>query len=167
MPLVDSCAGVQSALMSKLSAFLVVLALSWVPVHNGGGNPFVEKFINASQRHFEEKDYVAALADIERALERDDQHFGALEQWAKIATAMGDHDTAAYAWHTWLNIAKAADKSIVSRKKIKEVTQSLDQLDPFADQFTAKGITLLRHNGKSWTAEADFPFRQEDFDVRT
>ena len=37
----------------------------------------------------------------------------------------------------------------------------------FADQFTAKGITLLRHNGKSWTAEADFPFRQEDFDVRT
>ncbi len=136
MPLVVSCADVQSALMSKLSAFLVVLALSWVPVHNGGGNPFVEKFINASQRHFEEKDYVAALADIERALERDDQHFGALEQWAKIATAMGDHDTAAYAWHTWLNIAKAADKSIVSRKKIKEVTQSLDQLDPFADQFT-------------------------------
>ena len=37
----------------------------------------------------------------------------------------------------------------------------------FADQFTAKGITLLRHNGKSWSAEADFPFRQEDFDVRT
>jgi len=37
----------------------------------------------------------------------------------------------------------------------------------FADQFTTKGITLLRHNGKSWTAEADLPFRQEDFDVRT
>ena len=37
----------------------------------------------------------------------------------------------------------------------------------FADQFTAKGITLLRHNGKSWSAEADFPFRQEDFDIRT
>jgi len=37
----------------------------------------------------------------------------------------------------------------------------------FAGRFTAEGITLLRHNGKIWTAEADFPFGQEKFDVRT
>ena len=36
----------------------------------------------------------------------------------------------------------------------------------FADQFTADGITLLQHNGKGWSAETDFPFRQEDADVR-
>ena len=37
----------------------------------------------------------------------------------------------------------------------------------FADRFTAEGITLLRHNGKIWTAEADFAFGQEKFGVRT
>lgn len=37
----------------------------------------------------------------------------------------------------------------------------------FADRFTAEGITLLRHNGKIWTAEADISFGQEEFDVRT
>jgi len=104
--------------MSKFSALFVVVALSWVPLHTNTGNPFVEKYINASQRHFDEKDFVAALSDIEHALERDDQHFGALEQWAKIATAMGDMDTAAYAWHSWMKIAVAADKSIVSRKRL-------------------------------------------------
>ena len=37
----------------------------------------------------------------------------------------------------------------------------------FTDRFTAGGITLLRHNGKFWTAEGDFLFGQEEFDVRT
>jgi len=37
----------------------------------------------------------------------------------------------------------------------------------FANRFTAGGITLLRHNGKFWTAEVDFLFGQEEFDVRT
>ena len=36
----------------------------------------------------------------------------------------------------------------------------------FVGRFTAGGITLLRHNGKIWTAEADFLFRQEEFDER-
>ena len=37
----------------------------------------------------------------------------------------------------------------------------------FVDRFTAGGITLLRHNGKIWAAEADFLFRQDLFDDRT
>ena len=37
----------------------------------------------------------------------------------------------------------------------------------FVDRFTAEGITLLRHNGKIWTAEADFLFGQKEFDERT
>ena len=37
----------------------------------------------------------------------------------------------------------------------------------FVDRFTAGGITLLRHNGKIWTAEADFLFGQKEFDERT
>ena len=38
--------------------------------------------------------------------------------------------------------------------------------ESFVGRFTAGGITLLRHNGKIWTAEADFLFRQEEFDDR-
>ncbi|MDP6964245.1 MAG: UvrB/UvrC motif-containing protein, partial [Planctomycetota bacterium] len=112
--------------MSKLTILLSLITLSWIPLQFSGGNPYVEKYINASQRHFDSGNYQAALEDIERALERDDQHFGALEQWAKIATAIGDNDTAAYAWHTWLNIAKAADRSIISRKKMKEAAENLE-----------------------------------------
>ncbi|MDP6768619.1 MAG: 2'-5' RNA ligase family protein [Arenicellales bacterium] len=37
----------------------------------------------------------------------------------------------------------------------------------FVDRFTAGGITLLRHDGKIWTAEADFLFGQKEFDART
>ena len=37
----------------------------------------------------------------------------------------------------------------------------------FVDRFTAGGITLLRHDGKIWTAEADFLFGQQEFDERT
>ena len=37
----------------------------------------------------------------------------------------------------------------------------------FVDRFTAEGITLLRHNEKIWTAEADFLFGQKEFDERT
>ena len=136
MPLVVSYADVQSVSMSKFYAFFILVALGWVPLHSGGGNPFVEKYINASQRHFDENDYVAALSDIEHALERDAQHLGALEQWAKIAIAMGDADTAAYAWHSWMKIAIAADKSMVSRKRIKEAQKSLLEIDPFAEEFS-------------------------------
>jgi len=35
----------------------------------------------------------------------------------------------------------------------------------FTGRFTAGGITLLRHNGKIWTAEVDFLFGQGEFDV--
>lgn len=152
---VGSYAGVQSVSMSKLSAFFVVIALSWVPVHTNTGNPFVEKYINASQRHFEENDFAAALSDIEHALERDDQHFGALEQWAKIATAMGDIDTAAYAWHSWMKIAVAADKSIVSRKRLKDVKKILLGIDPYAEEFSSLSNDYIKELFKIEKSHSD------------
>ncbi|MFT7517580.1 MAG: tetratricopeptide (TPR) repeat protein [Myxococcota bacterium] len=150
-------ADVQSLLMSKLSAIVVVIvSLSWLSVQgSGGGNPFVEKFINASQRHYEEKDYVAALSDIERALERDDQHLGALEQWALVAEAMDDKDTAAYAWHAWLKIVEAADKSPISRKRLKEVKSKLASIDPFADDFTDLSGDYIKELFKIEKAHSD------------
>jgi tetratricopeptide (TPR) repeat protein len=152
---VASCAGVQSVLMSKFSALFFVVALSWVPLHTNTGNPFVEKYINASQRHFDEKDFVAALSDIEQALERDDRHFGALEQWAKIATAMGDMDTAAYAWHSWMKIAVAADKSIVSRKRMKEVEKILIGIDPYAEEFSSLSSDYIKELFKIEKSHSD------------
>ena len=37
----------------------------------------------------------------------------------------------------------------------------------FSGRFTTESITLLRHNGKIWTAEDDFLFGQEKFDALT
>ena len=37
----------------------------------------------------------------------------------------------------------------------------------FSGRFSTESITLLRHNGKMWTAEGDLLFGQEKFDART
>lgn len=58
-----------------------------------GGDPFIEKYLSTAERLREDGDEIGARAAVERALERDDQHLGALKILAELATASEDFDT--------------------------------------------------------------------------
>ena len=135
--------------MSRLIFSLLCLLTFSLALPYSGGNPFVEKFVNAASRHFEAKEYSDALEDIKQALERDDQHLGALELWANISETTNDNDTTAYALHTWLNIVESSEENLVPRKKIKEV----EDIALKAHQITkCRGVTRsdFRYNGKTF-----------------
>ena len=102
---------------------------------SGGKNPFIEKHLASAKRLLEEGKAADARLEVEAALERDDQHLGALELWARVSEMAGDKDTAAYALHAWLNLVEAAENSPVSRKDIKAIEERLEAIDTEADGF--------------------------------
>ncbi len=118
---------------------LLLLASSLVgPLGPGGGhNPFIDKYLATARRHLSQGELAAARADVEKALERDDQHLGALRLEAELAERDHDLDAAIYAWYRWRNVVAAAPKSPVSRAERKAVHQHLLELDSRADEFLA------------------------------
>jgi len=124
--------------------FLILLLVTFLGglagVGPGGGeNPFIEKHLASARRLLAEGKAADARLEVESALERDDQHLGALELWARVSEMAGDQDTAAYALHSWLTLVEAAEKSPVPRKLRKEIEARLDLLDPDAKSF--RGLT--------------------------
>lgn len=116
--------------------FLLLLAcLTLLPDSGGGENPFLEKQLATATRLLEAGKTAEARGYIERALERDDQHLGALRLWAQVCAKAGDKDTAAYALHSWLEVVRAAEKPTIKKKIIREVEEELGLLDIEAKSF--------------------------------
>ena len=115
--------------------FLPLLILPCLLPISGGENPFIEKHMAAAERLREEGELGQALAQVERALERDDQHLGALKLWAELAAANEDPDSAAFALHAWLQVVRAAEETPVTRKEIKAVEEQLELVDADAKSF--------------------------------
>lgn len=112
-----------------MRTLLLLLCLAMLPASGGGENPFLEKQIAAANRLLEAGKFVEARHEIERALERDDRHLGALRMWADVCVKGGDKDTAAYALHSWLSVVRAAEKATVNKKEVKAVEAALAGID--------------------------------------
>lgn len=112
----------------------LILALLALPVA-GGDNPFLDKHLTGARRALEEGKLSDARAHVERALERDDRHLGALKLWADVCELSGDPDNAAYALHQWLGVALAGKKPSAPRADVKAVEERLAVLDATAAEF--------------------------------
>ncbi len=126
----------------RLLLLLLCLLLNAGP--GGGENPFLEKQLAAANRLLEAGKVADARKEIERALERDDQHLGALRLWAQVCAMAGDKDTAAYALHSWLEVVRAAEKPQVKRKIIKEVEAELAAVDTESKTFRKLTDSYIR-----------------------
>jgi len=121
--------------MRKLSLLLIPLLLFSGILFSGGENPFIEKHMAAARRLLDAGKTAEARLEIERALERDDQHLGALLMWSEVAALAGDVDASTFALHAWLEVVRAAEESPVSRKDVKEVEERLLTMDADAKTF--------------------------------
>lgn len=99
------------------------------------GTEFIDKYLASATEKLAANEPEAARAAIERALERDDQHLGALLALADVCEKLGDQDAAVYSLHRWLDVVDAAEKSPVPRAKRKEIFERLLLLDEEADTF--------------------------------
>ncbi len=113
---------------------LLLLSLLLFPA-SGGDNPFLEKYLASAARHRERGELVEARSDVERALERDDQHLGALLLLAELAEQAGDQDAAVYSYHRWLSVVDAAEKLPVTRAELAAVRERLAAMDETSERF--------------------------------
>ncbi len=111
------------------------LALLVLPGTSGGDNPFIAKHLAATRAALEEGNFAEARASVERALERDDRHLGALRLWSEVCERIGDPDSAAYALHQWLAVGAVGKKPAAPRAEIKAVEEKLATLDLTAQEF--------------------------------
>ncbi|MCH2102256.1 MAG: DUF1080 domain-containing protein, partial [Planctomycetes bacterium] len=100
-----------------------------------GGDPFIEKYLSTAERHKADGNTAAARGAAERALERDDKHLGALKSLAELSLVEGDPDTAAWAYHRWLQVVESAEKLPVSRSERKAVLEAVIAVDNRAEDF--------------------------------
>ncbi|MCX8230042.1 MAG: DUF1080 domain-containing protein [Planctomycetota bacterium] len=110
----------------------------------GNGSPFVDKYLLKAERLSQAGNLDAAILAVEKALERDHQHLGALEVWANLSEKSGDLDATVYALHQWLQIVDAAKKSPVPRKKVKSVEFRLLLLDTQAKAYRRLSTTYSK-----------------------
>lgn len=118
-----------------LPLLLAPLALLAPHAATQGGDPFIEKYLSNAERLLADGDAAGARAAVERALERDDQHLGALRTLAELAAKEGDLDTAAWSYHRWLQVVESAEKLPVSRSERKAVLEAIALVDDRADDF--------------------------------
>ncbi len=110
---------------SNLSAFLLLLFGLF-----GGGDPgFIEKYLANADRFLEEGKLPPARESVERALEMDASHLGALLMLADIATMQGDTDTTVYALHRWLDVTKTPSIKRAYKSKRRDILKNLLELD--------------------------------------
>jgi len=101
----------------------------------GQGDPFIEKYLGTAARLVEEGDLPGARAAVERALERDDKHLGALRELGRLAKLDGDNDVASWSLHRWLQIVDSASDAPVSKSDVKTVLNELLMIDARAEDF--------------------------------
>lgn len=118
--------------MLRLLAAALLLLLAAPP---GGDNPFLAKHLAAARAALDEGRAADARASVERALERDDRHLGALRLLAECCVAGGDRDGAAYALHQWLAVGAVGKKPAAPKAEIKAVEEQLAVLDATAGEF--------------------------------
>ncbi|KAA3607787.1 MAG: DUF1080 domain-containing protein [Planctomycetota bacterium] len=104
-------------------------------IQSGGQNPFIDKYLATAEAKLAQGEMAAARHAVERALERDHQHLGALLKLAEICQSLGDRDAAVYAYHRWLDTVDAAEKSPVPRKERSRILEQLELLDETASTF--------------------------------
>lgn len=119
-------------------ALAVLLLLLFAPA--GGENPFIEKYLASAARHRERGELTEARADIERALERDDQHLGALLLRAELAREAGDLDAAIYSYHRWLAVVESAERMPVPKAEWRSLREQLAVLDATSEVFRELGV---------------------------
>ena len=121
----------------KLAALLPLLLLLPVPEPGppGGENPFIEHYLAEAAKNRKRGRLEAAREDLERALERDDRHLEALRTLAEVCLENEDPDSAAHAYHRWLQLVDAADKPPVNRRAVQDVRKALLAIDPEAEAF--------------------------------
>ena len=83
-------------------------------------NPFLEKYTSLAARQRDDGDLPAALASVQRALERDARSLNALALQAELAKAVDDLDLAVHSLHQWTDIVAAAKRSPVNGKTKRE-----------------------------------------------
>jgi tetratricopeptide (TPR) repeat protein len=124
----------------KLLTLLLLPTLALAPLVGpiGGasaGDPFLDKYLGTAERLRSEGDLIGARAAVEKALERDDQHLGALKALAELSAQSSDKDMAVWAYHRWLQVVDASSKSGASKSQRKAVLASLELLDVRAEDF--------------------------------
>jgi tetratricopeptide (TPR) repeat protein len=82
-----------------------------------------------------EGDIEGAKAAVEKALERDDQHLGALKALAELSAKSADLDMAVWAYHRWLQVAETASKPSTSKSQRKKVLAAVAEIDERAEDF--------------------------------
>ncbi|HBF23281.1 MAG TPA: hypothetical protein DDW23_05625 [Planctomycetes bacterium] len=126
-----------------LAALLTVAAIATsTGFPGGGGNRFIDKYLGDAVRLKAEGNVAAACVAVDKALERDDRHYQALDLRAELALMAGDRDMAAYCWHQWLEVASTAraakDRDAApSRKEEKRIEEALIAVDYSAETFTS------------------------------
>lgn len=118
-----------------LRLFALALLALFAAAGGGGDNPFVQKHLTGAQRAMADGKLAEARAHVERLLELDDRHLGALRILADVCEQTQDADGAAYALHAWLAVATAGKKASAPRAEIKAVEERLAALDATAVEF--------------------------------
>jgi len=142
-----------------LRVLLALLLVLLAAPPGGGDNPFLAKHLAAARMALDESRWDDARASVERALERDDRHLGALQLWSEVCERMGDLDSAAYALHQWLAVGAVGKKPAAARSEIKAVEEKLAVLDLTASEFrklTADYVKELRKLEKDHSARGRF-----------
>ncbi|TAH35584.1 MAG: hypothetical protein EYC70_13075 [Planctomycetota bacterium] len=123
-------------LLAALALLLSPQAPAYVPLRPAAGDsPFVQRYLEQAVRLRDEGKPEEARLAVERALERDDRHLGALRLLAEMSLALGDTDTAVYAWHRWLDVVDASDQPLVKGAERKAAREQLLLLDASADEL--------------------------------
>ncbi len=120
---------------------------------------FLEKYVVKAEHLRGEGDIPAAMAAVQRALERNANSLRALELEAELAQEMHDMDRAVHAMHRWSDLVAIAKPSPVPYKTRKERAEALAELDPEASTWERLVKTYLRELqslGKEYQKREDF-----------
>lgn len=119
---------------------------------------FVEGYLAQAHDHASKGELDAALASVQRALERDDRYLPALRLQAEIAERKDDKDTAVHSLHRWIDVAKAQKKAATVQES-SEVLEHLLELDPEAkvwDRLQDEYVRNLLDIGKAYQRRKDW-----------
>jgi tetratricopeptide (TPR) repeat protein len=119
---------------------------------------FVAGYLAEASGHLEQGELVPARAAVERALERDDHHLGALQLLGEIAVKQRDLDTAVHALHRWLDVfdSRPGNKDSKERKAMFERVLSYDAEAGSWQKLQLQYVSGLLDLGRQYRAHRDW-----------
>jgi tetratricopeptide (TPR) repeat protein len=121
------------------------------------GSPFVHKYRTLAHELAKDGKVDAALAAVERALERDPNDLDSVYLQFELAKRKDDRDRAVYALHHWLTVARKR-KPALPHKQLTDADKELLALDPEAKTWStlaAGYVAELLKVGKDYERRKD------------